>query len=192
MGGSGIEQDGPLVAINTYHGIVPYNMSSKDVRLLDVNTVNSNWSVHKREVGCMDVNLVLLFGFARYNDILGIRENTMEPVVFRQWHWSGTDNTYCLANGCKQMHSAFHAMCVMKGLSASTICICERASWYKDTMMEEIYLVQLSLFLRFCCILANQRSNKNYFISNYSSTLFYKFFDLYCLYCIGPCIHCLT
>jgi hypothetical protein len=61
------------------------------------------------------------------------------------------------------MRPIFRGMCVMKGISGSTISICERAPWCKDTMAKERYLVLfcLSLFLRFCCILANQRNNKN-------------------------------
>jgi hypothetical protein len=31
-------------------------------------------------------------------------------------------------------------MHVLKGISGSAISICERVSWYKDTMMEERYL----------------------------------------------------
>jgi hypothetical protein len=57
------------------HGIVPYDMSPNDVRLLDINTVNVSWSVHKGEVSCMEVNLVLLHGAPRYNDVLCIGEN---------------------------------------------------------------------------------------------------------------------
>jgi hypothetical protein len=34
----------------------------------------------------------------------------------------------------------FRAMHVVKGISGSTTSICERASWYKDTMTEERYL----------------------------------------------------
>jgi hypothetical protein len=39
------------------------------------------------------------------------------------------------------MHPIFRGMCVMKGISGSTISICERAPWYKDIMAKERYLV---------------------------------------------------
>jgi hypothetical protein len=38
------------------------------------------------------------------------------------------------------MHSISRGMHVMKGISGSTISICERTSWYKDTITEERYL----------------------------------------------------
>jgi hypothetical protein len=38
------------------------------------------------------------------------------------------------------MRSISRGMHVMKGISGSTISICERASWCKDTMTEERYL----------------------------------------------------
>lgn len=64
------------------HEMVSYNMSSKDVRSSDTNMVNGSWSVHKREVSCMEVTLVILYRAPRYNNVLGIGENAMEPVMF--------------------------------------------------------------------------------------------------------------
>jgi hypothetical protein len=39
------------------------------------------------------------------------------------------------------MRSIFRVMCVLKGISGSTISICEHAPWYKDTMAKERYFV---------------------------------------------------
>jgi hypothetical protein len=57
-------------------------MSLNDVCPLDDNKVKGSWSVHKREVSHMEVNLVLLHGIPRYNDVLCVGENTTEHVVF--------------------------------------------------------------------------------------------------------------
>jgi hypothetical protein len=57
-------------------------MSSNDVRILDVNTVNGSWSVYKDEVSRMEVNSVLLYGIPKYNNVSGVGENATEHVVF--------------------------------------------------------------------------------------------------------------
>jgi hypothetical protein len=64
------------------HGIVPCDTSPSDVCRLDVNMVNSSWSVHKGELSRMEVNLVLLHEIPRYNDVLCVGENATEHVVF--------------------------------------------------------------------------------------------------------------
>jgi hypothetical protein len=64
------------------HGIVPCDMSSNDVRQLDVNTVNGSWSVPENEVSHMGVSSVLLYGVPRYNDVSSVGENATERVVF--------------------------------------------------------------------------------------------------------------
>jgi hypothetical protein len=71
-----------LISLLGCHGIVPCNMSPNDVRPLDVNTVNGSWSVHKREVSRMEVNLVLLYGIPKYNNVSGVGENATKSVVF--------------------------------------------------------------------------------------------------------------
>jgi hypothetical protein len=68
--------------LETCHGIVPCNMSSNDVRQLDVNTVNGSWSVLENEVSRMGVSSVLLYGVPRYNDVSSVGENATERVVF--------------------------------------------------------------------------------------------------------------
>jgi hypothetical protein len=57
-------------------------MSFKDVHLLDINRVNGNWSLHKGEVSCMEVDSISLYEVPRYNIVLGVGENATEPVVF--------------------------------------------------------------------------------------------------------------
>jgi hypothetical protein len=42
-------------------------MSIKNVRPLGVNTMDGSWSVYRDEVSCIEVNLVLLYGFPKYN-----------------------------------------------------------------------------------------------------------------------------
>jgi hypothetical protein len=64
-----------LGALGCCHGIVPCNMSSKGVHPLGFNTVNGSWSVHKKKVSCMEVNLVLLHGVPRYDNVPGVGEN---------------------------------------------------------------------------------------------------------------------
>jgi hypothetical protein len=37
---------------------------------------------YKDEGSCMEVNLVLLYGIPRYNNVLGIAENATKPIMF--------------------------------------------------------------------------------------------------------------
>jgi hypothetical protein len=57
-------------------------MPIKNVRPLGANTVDGSWNVYKDEVSCMEVNLVLLYGIPKYNNVSGIGENVTKSVVF--------------------------------------------------------------------------------------------------------------
>jgi hypothetical protein len=64
------------------HGLVPCNMSTKNVCPLGINTIDGSWSVYKNEVSCMEVNLVLLYGIPKYNNVTSVGENATKSVAF--------------------------------------------------------------------------------------------------------------
>jgi hypothetical protein len=57
-------------------------MPTKNVDPLGVKMVNGSWSLYKDEGSCMEVNLVLLYGIPRYNNVLGVGENATKPLMF--------------------------------------------------------------------------------------------------------------
>jgi hypothetical protein len=75
------------------------------------------------------------------------------------------------------MCSIFRGMHVMKSISSSTIIICERASWYKDTMTEDRYLCTVEFVSK---VLLYHGKPKELVCSTNSLINVNKFFDPYC------------
>jgi hypothetical protein len=69
------------------------------------------------------------------------------------------------------MRSIFHGMHVMKGILGVTISICERGSWYRNTMTEERYLCTVEFVSQFCCFVGKSEKQRELVYSTNSSII---------------------
>jgi hypothetical protein len=69
------------------------------------------------------------------------------------------------------MRSISRGMHVMKGISGSTISICERAPWYKDTMEKKRYLVLFEFVPQVLWFLGKSEEQQELVYSNNSSII---------------------